>query len=98
MGLAEQLGAIGVVLGLAMLLSWLRGPAVRGFSVGRSGWNEVRPNLECIQQIRLTSQHSIHVVRIWDRALIVGVHTNGCVLLESRQYEADAKTTAEPTK
>lgn len=98
MGLAEQLGAIGVVLGLALLLSWLRRQPGKGLRFGRSGLNEARPNLECIQQIRLTPQHSIHVVRIWDRALIVGVHANGCVLLESRQYESETKSTAGPTK
>jgi flagellar biogenesis protein FliO len=41
-----------------------------------------RRNTEVLDRVTLTAHHSIHVVRLADRILVVGVWPNGCNLLD----------------
>ena len=42
-----------------------------------------QPQLEVMDRLSLTPQHSLHVVRLADRTLLIGVSPNSCNLLES---------------
>ena len=44
--------------------------------------------IEVTDRIRLTPQHSVHVLRVLDRRLVVGVHASGFTLLCSLEAEA----------
>ncbi len=79
----EQLLAVMVVLGLLGGSLWL---------LKRKGWvrtslrRPARPGqlrLEVIDRLALTPQHSLHLVRLADRTLLVGLSPQGCNLLES---------------
>lgn len=71
--------SIGLVLGLVWLL--------RRRLTGRAGaWIGRRPRrakLEALERLALTPQHSLHLVRIGDRAVLIGAHAGGLSLLEN---------------
>lgn len=79
----EQLLAVIVVLGLLCGSLWF---------LQRKGWARTsfrrparagQPRLEVIDRLALTPQHSLHLVRVADRTLLVGLSPQGCSLLES---------------
>ena len=79
----EQLLAVIVVLGLLCGSLWLlkrKGLARTGF---RRSARPGQPRLEVIDRLALTPQHSLHLVRLADRTLLVGLSPQGCNLLES---------------
>ncbi len=41
------------------------------------------PRLEVIDRLPLTQHHSLHLIRLADRTLLIGLSPNGCNLLES---------------
>ncbi len=42
--------------------------------------------LEAVERLPLSAQHSLHLVRLADRALLLAAHGNGCTLIESRPW------------
>ena len=47
-----------------------------------------------MERLALTPQHSLHLVRIGDRGLLVAAHAAGCTLIDSRpwqEWEAPAR-------
>ena len=83
MEMTEQLLAVFVVLGLLCGSLWL---------LKRKGWVRTslrrparpgQPRLEVLDRLALTPQHSLHLVRLADRTLLVGLSPQGCNLLES---------------
>jgi len=79
----EQLLAVIVVLGLLSGSLWL---LKRKGLVRTSFRRPVRPGeprLEVIDRLALTPQHSLHLVRVADPTLLVGLSPQGCNLLES---------------
>ena len=82
MDLYRELLAVAVVLGSLFALTWV---------MKRKGWAAVRPRsqrdpqtrLEVIDRLVLTPQHSVHLIRLADRTLLIGLSPNGCNLLET---------------
>jgi flagellar biosynthetic protein FliO len=79
----QQLLAVIAVLGLLCGSLWL---------LKRKGWVRTglrrparsgQPRLEVLDRLALTPQHSLHLVRLADRTLLVGLSPQGCNLLES---------------
>jgi flagellar biogenesis protein FliO len=75
--------AIGVPVILAVLVRWLK---ARGM-VGVAG--RIR-HLEVIERVSLTAQHSLHLVRVEDKQLVVASGPGGCTLLETTKATCDA--------
>ena len=77
----RQVVAVLLVLGLlGGTLYWLRAKGaaklnMRGF--GRGGTRQ----MQSIEQLRLTPQHSLHMVKVGDRVLLVALSPGGCSLL-----------------
>jgi flagellar biogenesis protein FliO len=71
-------GVLAVMLGL---LLWLRRHGMAQFRVRLPGKQQRR--LELLERLSLTPQHSLHVVRMDGRSLLIGVSPSGCSLLES---------------
>ena len=80
---SEQLLAVTAVLGLLCVSLWF---------LKRKGWARTsfrrparagQPRLEVIDRLSLTPQHSLHLIRLADRTLLVGLSPQGCNLLES---------------
>jgi flagellar biosynthetic protein FliO len=83
MEMFEQLTIVAVILGVLCGGVWL---------LKRKGWaqtamrrrrSDSEPRLEVIDRLVLTPHHSLHLVRLADRTLLVGLSPNGCNLLES---------------
>jgi flagellar biogenesis protein FliO len=91
MEIFEQLFAVAAVLGLLAMAVW---------ALKRKGWARIssrpfsrgaradgEPRLEVIDRLVLTPNHSLHLVRLADRTLLVGLSPNGCNLLETAKKE-----------
>jgi flagellar biogenesis protein FliO len=67
---------------LAGLLFWLRRRGVVRFRIGFPRQKTAR-RLEVMERLPLTPQHSLHMVRMGDRELLIGVSPSGCSVLQS---------------
>lgn len=80
MDVLQQIAAVTAVLALlAATLWWLRRRGFAGVPLVR------RPagrKLECLERLPLSPQHTLHLVRLGDRALVVASSPSGCALLE----------------
>lgn len=65
----------GAVVGLAGVVKGWPGAFVR------QGQGRVK-SLETVERMALTPQHSLHLVRINGRELLVATHPQGCALLD----------------
>ena len=82
MEIIQQVASVVFVFALlAGALWWLRGRKMVAFGPAR----QETPRLEVIDCIRLTPQHSVHLLRTGSRELTIAVHPSGCTLLEARQ-------------
>lgn len=77
----RALVSIALVVGLAVALRWWAA-RVRLPALGRRRRAGTH-RLEALDRLALTAQHTLHLVRVGDRALLIGVHPAGCSLLES---------------
>jgi flagellar biogenesis protein FliO len=83
----RQVYSILFVLGLlGGALWWLRS---RGSA--RIGWARRRGaptrSLNLIERLQLTPQHSIHLVRMGDCAVLIGTSPSGCSLIEKSVWK-----------
>ncbi len=82
MELLYQLSAVALVFGLLGTALWAlrrRGLlAGRGIVRGRKAGR-----LEPLERLVLTPHHTLHLVRVADRALLIGAHAAGCTLLDT---------------
>lgn len=56
-----------------------------------SGLQAAGRNLESVGQVRLTPQHSIHLVRCADKTYVIATHASGCTLLDQVAGPCGAK-------
>ena len=80
----EQTLAIAFVLALLIGALWLlrrKGLATAGFALSRRAGASRR--IELVERISLTPQHSLHLVRIEDRLVLIGVSPSSCAQLDS---------------
>ncbi len=86
MEILNQILAVGFVLGLlGGLVWWLRRRGVARFAwPAASGRARL---IEVLESRPLGAQHTLHVVRVADRAFFLAAHPSGCSLVESRPIE-----------
>jgi flagellar biogenesis protein FliO len=85
--LIQQLLAVLSVMSLLLgLLWWLRRRGIAQFTTGLTP-RRARRKLELMERLPLAPQHSLHLVRMGRRFLLIGVSPSGCALLESRELE-----------
>ena len=83
MDVIGQLAAIGAVLSLlAVTLWWLRR---RGFALARPRRGE-RRMLETVDRLPLGPQHSLHLIRLGEQALVVACSPAGCSVVATRPW------------
>jgi len=83
MEMFQQLTIVAVILGILCGSVWLLKRKGWARTTIRRGRVEGEPRLEVIDRLVLTPHHSLHLVRLADRTLLVGLSPNGCNLLES---------------
>jgi flagellar biogenesis protein FliO len=70
----------GVLTLLGSVLWWLRRHGVAGMlPAGRPAGR----TLECLERLPLGPQHTLHLVRLGETALLVASSPGGCVLVQS---------------
>lgn len=75
----QVLAVSGTMLLLAAFLWWLRRKGV-----GRPGSRGSHAHdLQAVERLMLGPQHSLHLVRVAGRGLLVGTSPAGCAVLES---------------
>ncbi len=76
-----QMGAVGLVLALlAATLWWLRRRGIAGILRPRSAAGR---RMECLERLPLGPQHTLHLVRLGGRTMLVAASPAGCALVES---------------
>jgi flagellar biogenesis protein FliO len=77
----QQAAAVVAVLGLlAATLWWLRRRGLAGVSLGRKPSGK---RLEALERLALSPQHSLHLVRLGETALLLALSPTGCALVRS---------------
>ena len=90
MELARQLLGVGFVLALLFALLWLqRKKGALTLSSRPKGGNKA---IELIERMPLTPRHSVHLLRVGDRNLLLGVHDSGFTLLSEDRNPGSAKS------
>jgi flagellar biosynthetic protein FliO len=80
----EQMLAVGLVLALlAGTLWWLRRRGIAGVLPARRSMGR---RLECLERLPLGPQHTLHLVRLGDTALLVASSPAGCTLVRSSSW------------
>lgn len=82
MDLLYQLSAVALVFGLLAAALWVLrrrglvagGAITRGRKAGR---------IEALERLVLSPHHTLHLVRVADRALLIGANAAGCTLLDA---------------
>jgi flagellar biosynthetic protein FliO len=81
MEFVQQLAAVGAVLTLlAITLWWLRR---RGFAAMLPLKRTTGRRLECLERLSLGPQHTLHLVRVGDTALLLASTPAGCALVQT---------------
>ncbi len=85
MEVIQQMAAVGLVLLLLGASLWvLRRRGIAGIALaGRPA----KRRLECLERMPLGPQHTLHLVRIDGRELLVAASPAGCALLERHAAE-----------
>jgi flagellar biogenesis protein FliO len=84
----QTLAVLAVMALMIGLLQWLRRRGVAHIRTGLVRRKSGR-RLELLERLPLTPQHSLHVVRMDGRSLLIGVSPSGCALLESGHTPTD---------
>ncbi|HZQ54360.1 MAG TPA: flagellar biosynthetic protein FliO [Bryobacteraceae bacterium] len=84
----QQLLAIFLVLALLVTTLWLlrrKGLASLNLSLPRRSAGP--KEMELIERLTLTAHHSLHLVRVKDRVLLIGLSPSGCNTLTEVQTQ-----------
>ena len=84
--LQQLLTVLFVFALLGGTLYWLRKKGLARFTVNGIGRRANR-RMESIERLPLTPQHSLHLVRIAGRVLLIAVSPGGCSVLEGSGWE-----------
>jgi flagellar biogenesis protein FliO len=74
------LAVLGVFLLLGASLWWLRHKGLAQFTAGSS---RAGRRLELLERLALTPQHSLHLVRVDGRTILIALSPSGCGLVET---------------
>lgn len=84
----QALTVFSVLALLACTLYWLRSRGLAQFSVkGLRGGTQRR--MQSIERLPLGPQHSLHLVRIAGRVVLVAVSPGGCSILDGSSWQQD---------
>jgi len=88
----QQVLTVLLVLGLLCgTLYWLRSKGVARFAVKGIGRGSNR-RMQSLERLALTQQHSLHLVSVSGRVLLIAVSPGGCSVLDGSEGEAARET------
>ena len=96
MEFVQQLAVVLLVLALLAGLLWtLRNRGMASLRFGSRPSASAR-RLQVIERLPLTPSHSLHLVRLADRVLLIAVAPSGCTLLDTSQSGETLRSMAHP--
>jgi LPXTG-motif cell wall-anchored protein len=85
----EQFGQLfavsGILILLGALLYFLRRKCLARFAF-KTGGNAGGRQLQSIERLPLTSQHSLHLVRVYGRTVLIAVSPGGCSVVDGTSW------------
>lgn len=88
MSIIDQFGAvIAVFILLGGSLWFLKRKGYVNLATPFLGKTDSRRRIQLVERCALTPQHSIHIVRVANRTLLIGVAPNNCMLLSDQIEE-----------
>jgi flagellar biosynthetic protein FliO len=84
---------LGVVTVLALLggtLWWLRRKGLAQFAVRVPGGGKTR-SMKVVERLALTPQHSLYLVRVGDRTMLIAASPGGCSILDGVAGSVDER-------
>ncbi len=81
----QSLGVIAVLCALGLTLWLLR---AKGLAYFKGGPRRRSGDLVSVDRLPLGPQHSLHLVRLGDRALLISVSPAGCSVIETMPYKS----------
>jgi flagellar biosynthetic protein FliO len=88
MEMFEQLLMVAAVLGVLCGGLWLLKRKGWAYTAMRTARGDGQPRLEVLDRLVLSPHHSLHLVRMADRTLLIGLSPQGCNLIESAPASA----------
>jgi flagellar biogenesis protein FliO len=85
--------ALGVLVALGVLggaLWWLRRKGLAQFAVGTRGGGRAK-SMKVVERLALTPQHSLHLVRVGERTILVSASPAGCSLVDPDPERAEGR-------
>ena len=76
----QAAAVVGVLLLLGATLWWLRRRGFAGVNVLKKSSGR---RLECLERLSLGPQHTLHLVRFGEMALLLATSSAGCVVVQS---------------
>ncbi len=95
----EQFGQLFAVVGVLMLLGgslfFLRRKGLARFGLKAAGAASGR-QLQSVERLPLTPQHSLHLIRVYGRVVLIAVSPGGCSVLDGSAWttSTDERTLA----
>jgi len=87
--MAEQILAVSLVLGLLILSLWfLRRKGLAKFHLAAGGRRSAPGRIQLVDRKPLTASHSLHLVEVDGRLILIGVSPGSCQALHSFAAEA----------
>lgn len=97
MDLLQQILSVGLVIALLAGALWLLNrKGLAQFAIRRSSRTRAG-RLEATDRLILTPHHSLHLVRVADRALLIALHPGGCTVLENLDWQEARNPAASKT-
>ncbi|HLJ46803.1 MAG TPA: flagellar biosynthetic protein FliO [Bryobacteraceae bacterium] len=89
----QQFGAVGLVLLMLWATAWLL-KRKAGMPLVTSKTRRGVRRMEELDRTRLTAQHSLHLIRVDQRTMILAVHPGGVVVVDGMDPAVDAGAAA----
>jgi flagellar biogenesis protein FliO len=89
-GIQQAVTVFAVLVLLGGTLFWLRSKGIAQFGLkGSAGGGKKR--MQSLERLLLTPQHSLHLVRVGNRILLLAVWPGGCSVLEGNGSETSVE-------
>jgi flagellar biosynthetic protein FliO len=89
----QVLSVVAVLALLGGSLWWLRRKGVASFAAKGRGAGKAR-SMKVVERLALTPQHSLHLVRVGDRTILVAASPGGCSLLDAMPDVQEERTSS----
>lgn len=90
----QALTVVAVLAVLACTLYWLRARGMAQFSM--PGFRSGAPRrMQSVERLPLTPQHSLHLIRVGGRELLVAVFPGGCSIMDGSKWDRVGETGQE---